>query len=86
MRSSSMLPPLATHGVTTNAQGTLTSMEAVEAIVMAKHKERLAGLEKEKQEVAARHDEKLRLAAEEQHALHQDHQLRKVSGTTSSEK
>lgn len=61
-------------------QGDLTSVQAVEAIVTAKQKERLKELERQKLEVAAEHDRKLQQAAEEHCALHEDNQLRKASG------
>eukprot|EP00752_Nemacystus_decipiens_P002610 g2443.t1 len=58
-------------------QGDLTSVQAVEAIVTAKQKERLKELERKKLEIAEEHDRKLKQAAQEHQALHEDNQLRK---------
>lgn len=60
-------------------QGDLTSVQAVEAIVSAKQKERLKEVERKKLEIAAEHDRQLQQAAEEHQALHEDNQLRKAS-------
>lgn len=66
-------------------QGDLTSVQAVEAIVSAKQKERLAELERRKLEVAAEHDRELQQAAEEHRALHEDNQQRKARGPARGE-
>eukprot|EP00904_Undaria_pinnatifida_P011356 jgi/Undpi1/7350/HiC_scaffold_22.g09823.m1 len=60
-------------------QSDLTSAEAVEAIVTAKHKERLEELEGKKLQVAAEHDAELRRAAEEHRVLHEENQRRKIA-------
>lgn len=60
------------------AQGDLTSVQAVEAIVSTKQKERLAEVEKKKVEVAAKHDGELQRAAQEHQALHEDKRQRKA--------
>lgn len=57
----------------------MTSLEVVEAIVTAKHKEHLAEVERRKKELEAKHDEELQRAAGEQHAIHQDNRARKAS-------
>ncbi|CAM9895609.1 unnamed protein product [Ectocarpus sp. 4 AP-2014] len=58
-------------------QGDLTSVQAIEAIVSAKQKERLKELERKKAEIAAEHDRELQQAAEEREAMHEDNQQRK---------
>ena len=73
-----MMTTTTTTTVTSGAQSDLTSAEAVEAIVTAKHKERLEELEGIKLQVAAEHDEKLRRAAEEHRVLHEGNQRRKA--------
>eukprot|EP00903_Cladosiphon_okamuranus_P019985 g18360.t1 len=58
-------------------QGDLTSVQAVEAIVTAKQKERVKEVERKKLEIAAEHDRQLQQAEEEHWALHENNQLRK---------
>ena len=72
---------MATAPAASGAQSGLTSAEAVEAIVMAKQKERLEELEGIKLQVAAEHDEELRRATEEHRVLHEGNQRRKARET-----
>lgn len=66
-------------------QSQLTSWDAVEAIVTAKHRERAEEAARRRLEVETKYDEELRQAAEEQRQLHEHQQqwhVRTPSGLT----
>lgn len=60
------------------AQGGMTNAQTLEAIITAKQKELAEERERMKLEVAAKHDENLKRAVEENRKTHENQQLRKV--------
>ena len=56
----------------------MTSVQAVEAIISIKKRERAQERERQKRDLAVKHDEDLKQAFEDNRAIYEDQQVRKV--------